>query len=216
MNLGYFYFKVEIMAKYRYFFFALAIFIVGCKPTQPIINNGKDLGAKDNNGNTDTVKNLVAVDPEVGDFRITYNLENAYEEFGAPKIIDKVDESTKTVKNPNITSKEHINDPLEKKLSQIRYLNNDIEKTMGYRILIYSGSNINKAKEYNSDLRVALSGTGQSTNLTYEAPNYIVKAGRFISKLKAHKLFTELKKEFPRAIVITEEININRSAFEID
>lgn len=84
---------------------------------------------------------------------------------------------------------------------------------MGYRILIYSGHDIDKAREYHGDLRVALSGTGYTSQMKYDPPSYTVKTGAFISKLKAHQLFTELKKDFSRAIIVKEEIKFDRSKY---
>ncbi|MGB0524120.1 MAG: hypothetical protein ACPGJS_14220 [Flammeovirgaceae bacterium] len=205
------------MLKKQLPFLMLWMLVMACKTTQPVITNPKD---KDMNGGgtdkSDTTIKSMGVDSDISKFRITYDLDNAYEEFGAPKIIKKVDNSSNEPKSKNITSKEHVNDALEKKLNQIRYLNGDIDKTMGYRILIYSGHDIDKAREYHSELKVVLSGTAHASELDYNPPNYTVKTGKFISKFNAHELYTELKKDFPRAIVVKEEISFKRSKYIID
>lgn len=209
--------KHKIMSNQQLYFFALLLFIVSCKPVQPIVINTDDKNpVDDGTGKVDTIKKTAGVDTEIANFRISYDMDNAYEEFGAPKIIKNVDNTSNRPKDRVISSKLHINDTLENKLSQIRYLNGDVDKIIGYRILIYSGNNLDQARSYHSDLQVALSGTGNRSNLEYEPPNYIVKAGKFVSKLKAHQLFTELKKDFPRAIVIEELIDFKRSKYEID
>ena len=200
------------MAKYQFYGLALVMLLFACKPSQTVINkgDGKDTNADNGTEKTDSVVKTAGVDTDISSFRVTYDLDNAYEEFGAPKIIKKADENAKKATDKKISSNDHINNGLEKKLSQIRYINSDIDKVMGYRILIYSGNNINKAQSEQSDVRIALSGTGYAATLDYEPPNYIVKVGEFISKLKAHKLLTDLKEDFPSAILVKEEISFDR------
>ncbi len=45
--------------------------------------------------------------------------------------------------------------------------------------------------------------------LTYQQPNFKVKVGKFYTRFDAQKTFTEIKREFPRAIVIPERIVID-------
>ena len=45
--------------------------------------------------------------------------------------------------------------------------------------------------------------------LVYNQPNYKVKVGKFLTRLEAQPLFTQLKKEFDNAIVAPERIYID-------
>jgi len=203
------------MVKHRFYIIVVALLAFACKPTQPIVDGGKKLNVDGKDGEQPIVKKE-GVDEDISTFRITYETDNTYEEFDTPKIIKKIDKNPQPKQVKTITSKDHVNASIEKKLAQIRYLNSDVNKVMVHRILIYSGNNVNTARSLHADLKVALSGTGQFTAFDYEPPNYIVKTGKYISKLKAHEMYTTLKEDFPSAVLIKEKVNFNRSNYIID
>jgi len=204
------------MMQYRWYFLLLIALVFSCKTPQPNMGGDKDLSGKEDTGKKNPVVKKAGVDADLAKFRITYDVANSYETFATPKTIKKVETSSTIDKTLPITSSDHINKSLDDKLSQIRYMNGDVDKVMGYRILIYSGNDIGKAKNLQSDLRIVLSGTGYATKISYNPPNYTLKAGRFLSKLKAHELYAQLKEEFPQAVLITEDIDFNPSYYIIN
>lgn len=75
----------------------------------------------------------------------------------------------------------------------------------GYRVQFFVGSNRNeiyaKQAEFNEmhpDLR---------TYITYQEPNYKIKAGDFRTRLEAQKLVHDLRPQFPTLFIISEKIN---------
>ena len=70
----------------------------------------------------------------------------------------------------------------------------------GFFIQIYTGNSRveanrirNKVDSYFPDL---------APKISYHQPNFRVKAGRFTNKLKAHRIFNEVKSEFPKALLV--------------
>lgn len=77
--------------------------------------------------------------------------------------------------------------------------------TRGYRVQFFISSNRNdvyaKQAEFNQmypDLR---------TYITYQEPNYKIKAGDFRTRLEAQKLMHDLRPMFPTLFLISEKIN---------
>ena len=45
--------------------------------------------------------------------------------------------------------------------------------------------------------------------VSYRQPNFRVKGGKFISRLEANRVYNEVKKDFPRALLIPERLLIS-------
>jgi len=91
------------------------------------------------------------------------------------------------------TSNESINSLLAKK----RKYNS--KNGSGYRIQLYNGAE-KRARNirYNFNIKFP----GERTELTYEAPDWKVKVGRYYTKLEADRALNKIKEKFSGAIVI--------------
>ena len=77
----------------------------------------------------------------------------------------------------------------------------------GYTVQVYSGSNREIANRAHFDVQqLALDAESQ---LTYVQPNYKVKVGKFYSRLEANKVYTEVRKVFPDAMLLPEKIPVD-------
>jgi len=181
------------------------LLMASCKSTTTIIGGGTG-GDKGGKGDGSDIRPGVFTDPEISDFRLNFDgASSKYEKFdGAFK--PKSDNSA-TLK-PAFT----INDKINEKLGTIRYMNTSVAKIMGYRILIYTGSELNEAQNLESKLKTYFYGS--EIDLKYNAPNYTLKAGEYVSRLRAHEVYTKLKEEFPKAIVVSEVIKFDREKFK--
>lgn len=71
----------------------------------------------------------------------------------------------------------------------------------GWRLLLYSGYDRDKAFELKEEIEEIL---GIRVSVQYEQPNYRVKVGNFLNRIDAHSLYTKLRRDFPLAIVVKD------------
>lgn len=97
----------------------------------------------------------------------------------------------------------HIMNELDS-VNRIIIADNKTKKWDGYRIQIYTGNsrqqaeqNLSSIREYYPDL---------DSDMTYYQPTYRVKAGYFFDRLEASKMYEEIKKMYPRAILLPEKL----------
>ena len=188
-----------------YLIVAIFSILSACKGPQPIGGGDKDKDKDEVDVEKMPGFNVFA-DPTLPRFRVRYDHNGKFENF------DKKPKDEK-VKAEDFKSDTHVNSLMDSKLENIRYTNTNIEKINGYRILLYTGSDLDQAKAQELKLRNDFGNAFGKTELKYEAPNYVLKVGKFYSRLKAHEVYTNLKEEFPEAIVINEIIDLNRNRF---
>ena len=80
------------------------------------------------------------------------------------------------------------------------YRNEKDNYTMGYTIQVYSGTSRDRA-DYRKSLVYQIIPDARP-KIDWNAPNYKVRVGNYIEKLEAHKVYTQIKKEIPQAILI--------------
>ncbi len=77
----------------------------------------------------------------------------------------------------------------------------------GFTIQVYTGNSRQAANQAKSMVYKMLPDS--FPQLLYQPPNFKVKVGKFYTRFDAQKTFNQLKREFPRAIVIPERIVID-------
>ncbi|MDW7695232.1 hypothetical protein R9C00_28410 [Flammeovirgaceae bacterium SG7u.111] len=128
----------------------------------------------------------------------------------APKPIEPeetvVEEDT-VVTERAVLPENTINKDLDYKLELIARKNQEIKTTQGYKVMVYSG----KGRKEGSDIERSLVVDYGRNNVKfrYDPPNFIVLVGNFVSKLDAHRLYVELQKKYPMAVVISDKIEID-------
>jgi hypothetical protein len=79
---------------------------------------------------------------------------------------------------------------------------------MGYRIRIFSDSGQPaKQKALNERAHFVKDHSDVSAYLVYDTPNFKIYVGDFRTKSEALKLFKQIKKDFPKAFIVSEKIN---------
>ncbi|MEQ9465989.1 MAG: SPOR domain-containing protein [Ekhidna sp.] len=117
---------------------------------------------------------------------------------------EKVDEDSKDeVKTEAYTPLSgHIRQELDS-IGRVAYEENRAGKYVeGYVIQVYSGSSrddANNARYKMNELFPEL-----DPKVSYHQPTFRVKAGRFTDRLKAHRIYEQVKKDFPTALLIPE------------
>ncbi len=105
---------------------------------------------------------------------------------------------------------QHINEDMERLLSQIAQTNERIVTAQGYRVQVYSGNSREEANAIKQ--RIYNKYPGVNVYISYAQPSFRVKAGDFLQRLEAQKLYARLKNEFPVALIVEDQINIPKSA----
>jgi hypothetical protein len=104
---------------------------------------------------------------------------------------------------------QHINQDMERLLSQIAQTNERIVTAQGYRVQVYSGNSREEANAIKQ--RIYNKYPGVNVYISYAQPSFRVKAGDYLQRLEAQKLFARLKNEFPVALIVEEQINIPKT-----
>lgn len=78
----------------------------------------------------------------------------------------------------------------------------------GYRIQLFFDSDKNKVNDAKS--RFASKFSKVDTYVTYNAPNFFLKAGDFRSKLEAERIRAQIEVDFPTSFVVREKIFLPR------
>lgn len=76
----------------------------------------------------------------------------------------------------------------------------------GFTIQIYTGNDRQAANEARST--ALMIDPSLNPVISYHQPGYKVKVGQYTDRLKAHKVFTSLKEQFPLALLIPERIKL--------
>lgn len=105
---------------------------------------------------------------------------------------------------PDIEPQYDIKNELDSVLSTIRASRSEIEFLNGFTVQVYSGNNREQANEIKTQVYETFEE--YDPEISYIQPNFKVKIGRFFDRLEANKVYTRVKAEFPKAIVIPERI----------
>lgn len=108
------------------------------------------------------------------------------------------------VEKPDVEPQYHIRSELDSVLSTIRASRSEIEFLNGFTVQVYSGNNREQANEIKTQVYETFEE--YEPEISYIQPNFKVKIGRFFDRLEANKVYTRVKAEFPKAIVIPERI----------
>lgn len=76
----------------------------------------------------------------------------------------------------------------------------------GYRVQIYSGAD--RSKAYAEQARFKRMFADIDTYVTYDEPNFRVKAGDFTNRREAQELMNALKKNFSSVFLFPETVNV--------
>ena len=110
---------------------------------------------------------------------------------------------------PITTQPLNVNAKIDAILEQKAAKNKAIKYANGFRIQIYVGSErklVDEAKVY-----IYQTYPNFSPYLTFNLPIYKLKVGDFLTKTDAERVLSQLKGQFPDAIIIPERIDVKKS-----
>jgi biotin carboxyl carrier protein len=101
-----------------------------------------------------------------------------------------------------------VNAELETALSAITERNKQIQYAQGYRVQLYSGNDRTQANQIKD--KIYSNYPGINVYISYIQPSFKVKVGDFTDRLEALKLYAKIKNDFPIALIVQEQINIQK------
>lgn len=123
------------------------------------------------------------------------------------KVVEKKDPlENKTPKQ--VIPKNDVSVFLKEKLDSLYSYNQKIISADGYRILIYTGTSSEEARNQRNNIYAVLPLDKSYTE--WKSPHFKVKVGDFIDKLEAYYAYAKIVKVFPNAIVVPDKVNIVR------
>lgn len=108
----------------------------------------------------------------------------------------------------NVKPSHDVTRPINMFLDSLAQKNRQYEFYTGYTVQVYSGSERQKGSETKDDVYMVLPDS--KPTLSFEAPFWKVKVGKFYSVMEAQKTFVKLKSEFPNAIIVPEQFKLNQ------
>lgn len=123
-----------------------------------------------------------------------------------PVMVDVEKDSTEFVQEvksePYVPLNGHIKMELDS-ISRVAYQQNKAGRYVdGYVIQVYSGNSRQDANDARYKMNEFFPEL--EPKVSYHQPNFRVKAGKFTNRLKANRIHQQVKKEFPRALLIPE------------
>ena len=116
--------------------------------------------------------------------------------------------STNTVVKEDIKPNNDVTADLNEKLDSIASRNKKIKFTQGYRVIVYSGTNKEEVKKIREKVYTIFPDI--DIYQIYKQPDYKIKVGDYTNRFEAHQVLNELKKVFPEALIVMEQVNIIR------
>lgn len=107
-----------------------------------------------------------------------------------------------------VTPTNDITRILNQKLDSLEIKNERIKLAEGYRILVYSGSNSEEAKKIKEIVKSVVPQDGVYDQ--YKQPTFRVKVGDYFDRIEANSSLVKIKREFPNAIIIPDQVYISR------
>ena len=115
--------------------------------------------------------------------------------------------NTETRPKENVNYTGHLKTELDSINRIIVARNQQQQYVDGYTIQIYNGTNRQEAND--ARYRASQLAPNLDPKISYHQPSYKVKVGQYVDRLEAHKIFQEIKEEFPMALLIPERIIVN-------
>ncbi|MBK5284113.1 MAG: SPOR domain-containing protein [Bacteroidia bacterium] len=95
---------------------------------------------------------------------------------------------------------------LDMVVNKLKEINARKQTMPGYRIQVYSGTQRNQANELRASFNSHFPEIPAA--VSYDQPNFKVRAGDFSTRLEAQKYLAEVEKNFSGAFIIPDEIRL--------
>jgi hypothetical protein len=95
---------------------------------------------------------------------------------------------------------------LNTRLDSLEKMSSGVKNSNGFRILVYSGRSSKEVQEAKTKVYQNLPQT--SIYIDFKSPNQRVKVGDCLDRIEAYSLYGKLKKHFPNAVIIPDNVTV--------
>jgi hypothetical protein len=95
---------------------------------------------------------------------------------------------------------------LDANLDAIKIKNKRMKYAQGYRILVYTGSGSEESQKIKEQVNTLV--TPEPVYSVYKQPTFRIKVGDYLTKVDAGGTLFILKKDFPNAIIVPDQITV--------
>lgn len=106
-----------------------------------------------------------------------------------------------------VLARQDVTSQLDNLLTASAERNKEIKNIPGFTIQVYLGTSREAANKAQRQVYMALPEA--RPEIRFVQPNYRVLVGRFVDRMEAQKTYSDLKMEFPNALIIPDRIQIN-------
>ncbi len=124
------------------------------------------------------------------------------EEYENPALV----EEEMVERAPFRTPERDVTNDLDVVLDSIATINKNLPY-LRYTVMVHNSNSRNDAEEARKDVFRVLPEA--KPKLQFISPSYIVKVGDFFDQLEAYQTLIKLKRQFPNAVVIPEQVYID-------
>lgn len=117
---------------------------------------------------------------------------------------DASNPAAEKLKYADVAPQYDLKTELDSVIKIIKASREDIEFLNGFTVQLYIGPSRDAANEMKE--KIYEYSEAYEPEISYIQPNFRVKIGKFFDRLEANKVYVDLKKEFPSAIVVPERI----------
>lgn len=130
---------------------------------------------------------------------------------GTPKVLEiKINTENLELPDSMLTAKMDITSRLNRMLDYVpEKVTVKISKP-GYRVQVYVGKDRNEAASVKG--RALNIERDEEAYLDYDRPNYRVKVGNFLTREDARDLYKSLKRRFPDAMIVPDQVTVIKQA----
>ena len=121
-------------------------------------------------------------------------------------IVEPEEELVETVdRAPFRTPELDVTEDLDEVLDSITTINKNLPY-LRYTVMVHNSNSRNDAEEARKDVFRVMPDA--KPKLQFISPSYIVKVGDFYDQLEAYQTLVKLKRQFPNAVIIPEQVYI--------
>ncbi len=122
---------------------------------------------------------------------------------------DTLTNSNQTPKKPLVTTFSYDdNKRVSARIDSLTEINKRIPTVQGFRILVYTGSSSDESQRIKQQVYTLDAQLNVYTQ--YKQPSFRVKVGDFPDRVAASYILNDLKRSFPNAMIVPDQINLLR------
>jgi sporulation related protein len=101
----------------------------------------------------------------------------------------------------------HTNDSVNATVGMHKDFMNELKTIDGYRVQVYSSTRLQQTMRRKAEFETAFKDL--KVYVVFTEPSYRLRIGDFTNKVEAYELMQKLKKKYPEAFIVKDQIKIS-------